>query len=167
MAPPTTAFAPQGAQPTVWGMVWLLHAALEFPLAAVGLFMTQSIQFEGMNNTVAVLIKLFSALSLSLSLACLLLYTLPDYLPGKRAVAILLLFYHGIASSVLLNAHPFTGFTLGSAFKVGDYQLTPEKLAGVLHGLLALMVTSWWQATLGQVKAAARGPMPAAAKKRR
>ncbi|EPQ25834.1 uncharacterized protein PFL1_06509 [Pseudozyma flocculosa PF-1] len=167
MAPPTTSFAsPQHAVPTVWGMVWLLHTALELPLSVVGLFLTSSVRFEEMNNTVRVMIKLYSALSLSLSLACLLLYTLPDYLPGKRAVAILLLFYHGIASSVFLNADPITGVSLGAQFKLAQHQLTPELLAGVAHGLLALMVTAWWQSTLGQVKAAAGGGVPAGRKGR-
>ena len=79
---------------------------------------------------------MWSVLALSVSVVSLLLYGLPDGLPGKRAGAILLILYHGGASSVLLNAPPFTGAL------VGGYR--PEAVFGVAHGVLALLTTFWY-----------------------
>lgn len=98
---------------------------------------------------------MFSALSLSLSLICLLLYGLPDYLPGKRAAAIMLLLYHGAASSILLNAEPFIDFAFPDVLAKAGVRV--ETISGVAHGLLSLLMVSWWQASLGAVKAQAGG----------
>lgn len=95
--------------------------------------------------------QLYATLALSLSIICLLLYTLPDYLPGKRACAILLLLYHGVASSVLLNAEPFIDFAFPEVLAKQGVRV--ETIAGVAHGLLSLLTVSWWQASLGAVKA--------------
>jgi len=109
---------------------------------------------------------MFSALSLSLAIICLLLYGLPDYLPGKRAAAIMLLLYHGAASSILLNAEPFIEFAFHES--LAKHGVRVETIAGVAHGLLSLITVSWWQASLGAVKAqGVTGPAPKAGGKRR
>lgn len=70
MAHPQTAFAP--AQGTVsafsaLNIIWLLHAALEGPVAFIGLFLTRGLAFKDeINNTTAVIIKVrFSLLPIS------------------------------------------------------------------------------------------------------
>lgn len=98
---------------------------------------------------------MFSTLSLSLSIICLLLYGLPDYLPGKRAAAILLLLYHGVASSVLLNAEPFIPFNFPANF--AQHGVRVESILGIAHGLLSLLTVTWWQVSLGSVQAQTSG----------
>lgn len=94
---------------------------------------------------------MWSSLALALSLVCLLFYSLPDYLPGKRAAAILLLLYHGVVSSVLLNADSIVDFAFPERFAKHGVRL--ESIFGVAHGILSLMTVSWWQASLGSVQA--------------
>ncbi|SPO26761.1 uncharacterized protein UTRI_04070_B [Ustilago trichophora] len=165
MAHPQTAFSPsQGASVfSALNILWLLHAALEGPISFIALFFTDSLQFKDeITNTMAVVIKLYATLALSLSIVCILLYGLPDYLPGKRAAAILLLLYHGVASSVLLNAEPFINFAFPEALAKQGVRV--ETVAGVAHGLLSLITVSWWQASLGAVRAyggGAGGAVPA------
>lgn len=78
---------------------------------------------------------------LSLCAVCLLVYNLPDYLPGKRALAILLLLYHGAASTVLLQAPRFIPHSFGPHAE--GAHVTPESVWGVAHGMLALLVSAW------------------------
>lgn len=189
MAHPQSAFAsPQGAGASVFSafnIIWLLHAATEAPVAFIGLFFTHSLSFKDkINNTTAVIIKvsfrtasfalrlksstdyvapfflvqLYATLALSLSIICILLYGLPDYLPGKRAAAILLLLYHGVASSVLLNAEPFIDFAFADV--LAKHGVRVETVAGVAHGFMSLMTVSWWQASLGAVRAYGGGAGP-------
>ncbi|CDR88504.1 uncharacterized protein SPSC_04331 [Sporisorium scitamineum] len=165
MAHPQSAFAsPQGAASvfSALNIIWLLHAALEGPVSFIGLFFTRSLHFkDDITNTVAVIIKLYATLALSLSIICMLLYGLPDYLPGKRAAAILLLLYHGVASSVLLNADPFIDFAFPEI--LAKHGVTVEAVAGVAHGFMSLLTVSWWQASLGAVRAYGGGAAPAGA----
>lgn len=94
---------------------------------------------------------------------CLLLYGLPDYLPGKRAAAILLLLYHGAASSILLNAEPFVAFAFSP--QLAKHGVRVETIFGVAHGILSLLTVSWWQASLSSVRGAA-APAAAGSKKK-
>ncbi|SNX84945.1 uncharacterized protein MEPE_03654 [Melanopsichium pennsylvanicum] len=166
MAHPQTAFAPGHASVfSALNIMWLLHAALEGPVAFIGLFFTHGLHFKDeITNTMAVIIKLYATLSLSLSIVCILLYGLPDYLPGKRAAAILLLLYHGVASSVLLNAEPFIDFAFPE--RLAQHGVRVETIAGVAHGIMSLITVSWWQASLGAVRAygGGAGPSSGAAK---
>lgn len=102
---------------------------------------------------------MYATLALSLAIVSLLLYSLPDYFPGKRAAAILLLLYHGVASSVLLNAEPFVDFAFPQS--VAKHGVRVETVFGVAHGLLSLLTVSWWQASLGSVKAQNAAAAPA------
>ncbi|KAJ9479746.1 hypothetical protein PHBOTO_003244 [Pseudozyma hubeiensis] len=175
MSHPQSAFAspPQGQATlfSAFNIIWLLHAATEAPVAFIGLFFTYSLHFKDeITNTTAVIIKLYATLSLSLSIICILLYGLPDHLPGKRACAILLLLYHGVASSVLLNAEPFIDFAFADALSKHGVRI--ETIAGVAHGIMSLATVSWWQSSLGAVRAfggGSAGPVaggaPAAGKK--
>ncbi|PWN46790.1 hypothetical protein IE53DRAFT_391050 [Violaceomyces palustris] len=167
-AKPTAGAAP--ALGSVFNIVWLLHAALEGPLSAIALFLPRALPIEGMTAATVVILKLYASIALALAITCLLLYSLPDYLPGKRACAIMLLIYHATASSVLLNAPSFISLQF-SGFAQEKLKISPESIVGCLHGFLALIITFWWQSTLGSVKAAngASGPAGAApgGKKRR
>ena len=102
--------------------------------------------------------QLYATLALSLSIVCVLLYGLPDYLPGKRAAAILMLLYHGVASSVLLNAEPFIDFAFSES--LAKHGVRVETIAGVAHGIMSLVTVSWWQASLGAVRAYGGGAGP-------
>lgn len=61
MAHPQTAFAPQQRMVSVFSalnILWLLHAALEGPVAFVALFFTRGLAFKDeITNTMAVIIK--------------------------------------------------------------------------------------------------------------
>ncbi|GAC75126.1 hypothetical protein PANT_14c00050 [Moesziomyces antarcticus T-34] len=163
MAHPQTAFVPQQSVSdfSALNILWLLHAAIEAPVAFIGLFLTRGLAFKDeINNTMSIIIKMYATLALALSIVCLLLYGLPDYLPGKRAAAILLLLYHGVASSILLNAEPFVDFVFPEI--LAKHGVRVETVFGVAHGILSLLTVSWWQASLGSVKAQGSGAGPAA-----
>ncbi|KAF9652611.1 hypothetical protein BDM02DRAFT_3109188 [Thelephora ganbajun] len=130
--------------------VFLLHVLLEAPLIVQGFWYPQSLPFLGMNNTTLVLVKLLNAISLGTCLTSLLCYSLPEFLPGKRAVAIGLSLYHTTVSTVLFQAPRFIPTTFGPQFEA--YKLTPEVVWGILHGIVGLSFGFWWQATIGMAQ---------------
>ncbi|TDL22817.1 hypothetical protein BD410DRAFT_788160 [Rickenella mellea] len=131
--------------------VFLLHIALEIPLAVQGLYSPRALPFLELNNTVLVILKLYASLSLASCLLALLVYPLPEFLPGKRGFAIALTLYHSIASTILFQTPRFIPMSLG-AFMEG-YKVTPEIIWGGAHGFLSLAFVFWWQATVGQAAA--------------
>lgn len=139
-------------------MVFLLHIAIEAPIAIQGLFSPSSLPFIQLNNTSLILLKLYASLSLSISITALLAYSLPDFLPGKRALAIGLCVYHSAVSTVLYQAPRFIPHTFGALAE--GYGVTPETAWGTLHGIVGLGMIFWWQATVGmtaQLAAMQRG----------
>ncbi|KZV95866.1 hypothetical protein EXIGLDRAFT_765809 [Exidia glandulosa HHB12029] len=135
-------------------MIFLLHIALEGPFAIQGSFAPLALPFLDMSNTTVVAVKLYAALSLATCVAAFLCWSLPEFLPGKRAFAIQLVIYHSVASTVLYQAPRFIPISFGPAFE--SIKIIPETLWGTLHGLLSIGFVFWWQATLGYV-AMARG----------
>jgi hypothetical protein len=71
---------------------------------------------------------------------------LPEFLPGKRALAIGLCIYHSIASTVLYQSPRFIPHTFGVVAE--SFKVTPENVWGTLHGIIGLMMVFWWQSTL-------------------
>ncbi|KAF8587189.1 hypothetical protein K439DRAFT_1652364 [Ramaria rubella] len=130
--------------------VFLLHIALEAPVAIQGLWAGQNLPFLDMNNTSLVLLKLYAALLLASCVASLLVFSLPEFLPGKRAFAMALLLYHSIATTILLSTVRFIPFSFGPLAE--QAKLTPEMVWGALHGALGLALTVWWQMTLGYAR---------------
>ncbi|KAF7316241.1 hypothetical protein MIND_00142700 [Mycena indigotica] len=127
-------------------VVFLLHIALEVPLAIQGVFSPTSLPFVQLNNTTLVILKLYSALVLGLCLVTFLCYSLPEFLPGKRALAIGLCVYHTACSTILYNAPRFIPASFGGIFEA--YRVTPEIVWGTLHGLVGLSMVIWWQGTV-------------------
>ncbi|EKM76713.1 hypothetical protein AGABI1DRAFT_115605 [Agaricus bisporus var. burnettii JB137-S8] len=127
-------------------VIFLLHIALEIPLAIQGVWSPNALPFLELNNTTIVLLKLYSALSLSTCLISLLCYSLPDFLPGKRALAMGLCVYHSVASTVFFQAPRFIPHSLGPLAE--QYKVTPEIVWGTLHGLIGLGMVAWWQVTV-------------------
>lgn len=81
------------------------------------------------------------------SIAAVLCFGLPDYLPGKRAFAVELLFFHALMSAVFLQASPSI---LAVTFPkwAAEYLPAPDKIPftkiiGVVHGLISLVVSGW------------------------
>lgn len=115
-------------------------------------------------------------MSLSTCLISLLCFPLPDFLPGKRALAMGLCVYHSVASTVLFQAPRFIPHSFGplaeqlsviwrsiivvsSVFMVYfRYKITPEILWGTLHGFAGLGMVVWWQATVHLVAMARSTP---------
>ncbi|KAG6875776.1 hypothetical protein C0993_007469, partial [Termitomyces sp. T159_Od127] len=89
---------------------------------------------------------LYAALVLASCLMSLLCFSLPEFLPGKRALAIGLCVYHTTASTVLFQAPRFVPYSFGAFFET--YKVTPEVVWGALHGLVGLGMVVWWQVTL-------------------
>ncbi|KAJ7065015.1 hypothetical protein C8F01DRAFT_1021837 [Mycena amicta] len=127
-------------------VVFLLHIALEVPLAIQGVFSPTSLPFVQLNNTTLVILKLYSALVLAVCGVAFLCYGLPEFLPGKRALAIGLCIYHTVCSTILYNAPRFIPASFGGLFEA--YRITPENVWGTLHGLVGLSMVVWWQGTL-------------------
>ncbi|KAF8494793.1 hypothetical protein JB92DRAFT_3084864 [Gautieria morchelliformis] len=128
-------------------VVFLLHIALEIPIAVQGLWAGQNLPFLDMNNTSLTILKLYSSLLLASCLAALLVFSLPEFLPGKRAFAMALLLYHSIASTMLFQSPRFIPHSFGPLAE--QAKLTPEVLWGACHGIISLGLGIWWQTTIG------------------
>lgn len=81
----------------------------------------------------------------------------PDYLPGKRALALGLMLYHTGVAAILFQAPRFVPISLGALAE--RLSTTPERSLSVAHGVLGLLITVWWQATLPSVQAAVEGKL--------
>ncbi|KAI0729858.1 hypothetical protein C8Q72DRAFT_826888 [Fomitopsis betulina] len=138
-------------------VVFLLHLALEAPVAILGLLSPLSLPFIELTNTTLVLLKMYSALVAGLCIAAALVFALPEFLPGKRALGMALCFYHVTCSTILFNAPRFIPHTFGAFAESPPYsrRATPEVVWGTFHGIVGLTLAIWWQATLG-ITAAAR-----------
>ncbi|THH28967.1 hypothetical protein EUX98_g5230 [Antrodiella citrinella] len=126
--------------------IFLLHVALEIPVAVQGLLAPTALPFLQMTNTTLVIMKLYSALVAGSCAAALLCYGLPEFLPGKRALGIGLCIYHLTCSTVLYYAPRIIPMSLG--IQAETYGVTPEVVWGTLHGLLGLGLAVWWQITV-------------------
>ncbi|KAI0078317.1 hypothetical protein K474DRAFT_1641665 [Panus rudis PR-1116 ss-1] len=135
-------------------VVYLLHIALEVPVALQGLWSPANLPFLQPNNTTLVFIKLYAALVGGTCAAALLCFSLPEFLPGKRALAVGLCLYHVTCSTILYNAPRFIPLSFGPLFE--SYKVTPEVVWGTLHGLVGLGFAIWWQVTVA-ITAAMRG----------
>ncbi|KAH9941585.1 uncharacterized protein BXZ73DRAFT_97974 [Epithele typhae] len=135
-------------------LIFLLHIALDVPMAVQGLWSPLSLPFLQLNNTALVFIKMYASLVGGTCVAALLSFNLPEFLPGKRAFAIALCVYHATVSTVLFNAPRFIPHTFGPVFEA--YKATPEHVWGCLHGILGLLFAIWWQVTLPYVAAMPR-----------
>lgn len=133
-------------------VVFLLHIALEAPLAISAFWSPVSLPFLQMTNTTLVLLKLYTAFTAATCVTTFLVHPLPEFLPGKRALAIGLCIYHSVASTVLFQAPRFIPHSFGPLFE--SFKVTPEVVWGTLHGLLGLAMVVWWQGTLGYVSMA-------------
>ncbi|KAL1665174.1 hypothetical protein GGF50DRAFT_53247 [Schizophyllum commune] len=141
MAPPQAISASHPAS-----VVFLLHILTELPLAVQGMLWPSSLPFIQLNNTVVVVMKLYSALVLGTCATALLCWKLPEFLPGKRALAIGLCIYHTALSTVLYQAPRFIPHTFGQFAE--SLKITPETAWGTLHGVLGLLFVAWWQLTV-------------------
>jgi len=137
-----------------FSVIFLLHIALDIPMAIQGLWAPTSLPFLQLNNTTAVFIKLYAALVAGMCAAAILAFPLPEFLPGKRALAIGLCIYHVTCSTILYGAPRFIPISLGPLAE--SYRATPEIVWGTLHGLVGFGFAIWWQATV-QMAAALRG----------
>ncbi|OBZ67605.1 hypothetical protein A0H81_12374 [Grifola frondosa] len=91
-------------------------------------------------------LQLYAALVAGTCIASLLCFGLPEYLPGKRALAMALCFYHVTCSTILYGAPRFIPYSFGALAE--SYRATPEIVWGTLHGLVGLGLAIWWQATV-------------------
>ncbi|KAI0631014.1 hypothetical protein C8Q77DRAFT_1130647 [Trametes polyzona] len=137
-----------------FSVVFLLHIALDVPMAVQGLWSPFKLPFLQLNNTAIVFIKLYAALVTGTCIAALLCFGLPEFLPGKRALAIALCIYHVTCSTVLFNAPRFIPHSFGPLAE--SYRATPEVIWGTLHGLVGLGFAFWWQATVQLAAAMAK-----------
>ncbi|KAL6300393.1 hypothetical protein BKA93DRAFT_740564 [Sparassis latifolia] len=130
-------------------VVFLLHIALDVPMAVQGLLSPASLPFLQLNNTTL----LYAALVAGICVAALLCYPLPDFLPGKRAFAMALCIYHVTCSTILFNAPRIVPMSFGALAE--SYKVTPEIVWGILHGCVGLAMAVWWQATVHYAQLAA------------
>ncbi|KAK0446626.1 hypothetical protein EV421DRAFT_1790321 [Armillaria borealis] len=131
-------------------VVFLLHIAVEIPLAIQGIWSPATLPFLQLTNTTLVLLKLYASLALASCIVALLCFPLPEFLPGKRALAMGLCVYHSSASTVLYYAPRFIPYSFGPFFE--QYRITPENVWGTVHGLVGLGMVVWWQLTLPYVQ---------------
>ncbi|KAI0696829.1 hypothetical protein BC835DRAFT_1340852 [Cytidiella melzeri] len=129
-----------------FSVIFLLHIALDIPVVIQGLWSPAALPFLELNNTALVFIKLYAALAGGMCAAALLCFSLPEFLPGKRALAIGLSLYHVTCSTVLFNAPRFIPHSFGPLAE--SIKVTPEIVWGVLHGFMGLGFGAWWQLTV-------------------
>ncbi|KAI0806260.1 hypothetical protein BC629DRAFT_1486556 [Irpex lacteus] len=127
-------------------VIFLLHIALDIPVVIQGLWTPTGLPFLDLNNTSLVFIKLYAALAGGMCAAALLCFGLPEFLPGKRALAVGLSLYHVTCSTVLFNSPRFIPHSFGPVAE--SVKATPEHVWGVLHGLIGFGFAMWWQATV-------------------
>ncbi|PVF94276.1 hypothetical protein CPB86DRAFT_876552 [Serendipita vermifera] len=138
-------------------IVFLLHILLEGPICFVALVRPETLPFLEMNNTTIIMTKLYGAILLSTLLSSFLVWTLPEFLPGKRALALQLCLYHTVVSTALWHSPRFIPITLGSGpEKMG---ITVERLWCITHGLMSAALGLWWHITLPYT-AAIKGGIP-------
>jgi len=138
--------AQQGPPASPFAVVFLFHVALEIPVAIQGVWSPAALPFLDLNNTTVAVLKLYAALSFGSCIAALLCFSLPDFLPGKRALAIGLTVYHCIASTILYQAPRFIPHSFGALAEA--YKVTPEAAWGTVHGIASLGFVFWWQSTV-------------------
>ncbi|KJA21431.1 hypothetical protein HYPSUDRAFT_77842 [Hypholoma sublateritium FD-334 SS-4] len=126
--------------------IFLLHIALEIPVAIQGMWSPTGLPFMQLNNTAVVFLKMYSALVFASCIACLLVYNLPEFLPGKRALAISLTVYHSVVSTILYQAPRFIPHSFGPLAEA--WRITPEAAWGTAHGIIGLGMVVWWQGTV-------------------
>lgn len=127
-------------------VVFLMHIFTELPLAVQGMFWPATLPFMQLNNTVVVVMKLYAALMISSCAMALLCWKLPEFLPGKRALAIGLCIYHTALSTILYQAPRFIPMSFGPWAE--QLKIIPETAWGTLHGLIGLLFVAWWQLTV-------------------
>ncbi|KAF4618158.1 hypothetical protein D9613_011638 [Agrocybe pediades] len=126
--------------------IFLVHIAMEVPVAIQGILSPANLPFLQLNNTAVVLLKLYASLVLASCITSLLCFSLPEFLPGKRALAIGLCVYHTVCSTVLYQAPRFIPHTFGPYFET--LKITPEVVWGTAHGIVGLGMIVWWQGTV-------------------
>ncbi|KAF8524369.1 hypothetical protein BU17DRAFT_74825 [Hysterangium stoloniferum] len=132
-------------------LVFLLHIGFEAPIAVQGFLAGHNLPFLDMNNTSLIMLKLYATLLLATCVGSLLVFSLPEFLPGKRAFAIVLLAYHSMACAALMQSARFIPHTFGTMAE--SMKVTPENVWGVAHGILSVGLGLWWQGTLGYARA--------------
>jgi len=137
-------------------LVFLLHIAIEAPFAVQGAFTPLRLPFLDMTNTTIAIIKLYAVLALGSCIAALLSFPVPDFYPGKRAFAVMLIVYHTVASTILYQTPRFIPISFGTLAE--GYKVTPENVWGTAHGIAGLLFVFWWQATVPLTRAAAGRP---------
>ncbi|KAF8961760.1 hypothetical protein BDZ97DRAFT_1184839 [Flammula alnicola] len=123
--------------------IFLVHIALEIPIAIQGIWSPANLPFMQLNNTAVVFLKMYSALVLASCITSLLCFNLPEFLPGKRALAIGLTVYHTVCSTILYQAPRFIPHSFGPWRR-----LTPELVWGTAHGIVGFGMVIWWQGTV-------------------
>jgi len=136
-------------------IIFLVHAAMDGPIAMLGAMVPEQLPFIDMTNTTVIMIKLYSCLVFGSCIASVLCYSLPDFLPGKRALALGLLMYHVTASSALFYSPRFIPFTLGPLPE--SLGITAERIWAAGHGLVVIGLSLWWQLTLQFTKMVKQG----------
>ncbi|CAL1699271.1 unnamed protein product [Somion occarium] len=109
-------------------VIFLLHIALEVPIALQGLLSPAALPFLQLNNTTVVFIKLYAALVAGTCAAALLCFSLPEFLPGKRALAIALCLYHVTCSTILYGAPRIIPYSFGPLAE--SYTASPPRSFG-------------------------------------
>ncbi|KAG8799851.1 hypothetical protein FRB91_008932 [Serendipita sp. 411] len=99
-----------------------------------------------MSNTTLLVLKLYAGFLLASFLSALMCWTLPEFLPGKRAFALQLCLYHTIATTALWHSPRFIPITLGASPE--SIGITLERIWCVMHGLLSAAFALWWHITL-------------------
>ncbi|KAI9567534.1 hypothetical protein HD554DRAFT_971858 [Boletus coccyginus] len=127
-------------------VVFLVHVALEAPLVMQTFLSPTSLPFMQMTNTTVVMLKLYAAAVAATCIASVLVFPLPEFLPGKRALAIALCVYHTVVSTILYQAPRFIPHSFGPWLE--SFNVTPENVWGTFHGVVGLLMVVWWQLTL-------------------
>ncbi|WFD42967.1 hypothetical protein MPSI1_001618 [Malassezia psittaci] len=155
-APPTATLSP-------YNVFWLVHVIMELPMGILAFLSPADLPVRDLTPSTVLLARVLGAFLIASSISSLLMFGLPDFLPGKRAAAVQLLLFHAIVSSIYLQLdndvlHVQLPAVLANNSHVQEIlsKVSISSIVGILHGVLSLLITVWWQATIPQVKGAAQ-----------
>ncbi|OZJ04940.1 hypothetical protein BZG36_02642 [Bifiguratus adelaidae] len=126
---------------------FMLHALFELPLALICFIKPEMWPVTNQTVSSLVSIKMWAITVISLSLPSMLAISMPDTMPGKRAIGLGLMTYHA------LFAITFMQLREAPVLEQPSSKVTAEFTVMVLHTILFLLFATWWQTSGAKVKA--------------
>lgn len=142
---------------SAFNVFWLLHVFLELPVAMLAYIHPYAFPLANVTESTVLIMKLLATFILTSCVGCLLCFMLPDYLPGKRALALQLFLFHGIVAILFWLLPPGIVLYKLPVFVLNLFPLLEQVpntvFIGSAHAVVSFVGVCWWQATIPTVQA--------------